>query len=109
MAEFFENPWMKYLEDLPRAPFYAMAQPFTQTTGGRRQSESVFNDALNEYYGAVGQQILSGQTPSMTFTSFLQDYQDTGDQFPFAQRFAERRRQFGDTTRFVPRTRSIFY
>ena len=108
MAEFFENPWMKYLEDLPRAPFYAMAEPFTLTTGGRSQAESVFNEALNEYYGAVGQQILSGQTPSMTFTSFLQGT-DTGNEFPFAQRFAERRRQFGDTTRFVPRTRSIFY
>lgn len=91
-----------------QSTFLCDGSTFTQTTGGRRQAESVFNDALNEYYGAVGQQILSGQTPSMTFTSFLQGT-DTGNEFPFAQRFAERRRQFGDTTRFVPRTRSIFY
>jgi len=111
MPEFWENPWVKYLEEIPRAPFYAMAQPFVAAggTSGGRKAESVFSDALNEYYGAVGQQILSGKTPSLTFTSFLQNYGDTNQMFPYAERFGAKGRQFGDTTRYAPRTRSLFF
>tara|TARA_R100000234_G_scaffold24292_3_gene13993 strand:- start:170 stop:487 length:318 start_codon:yes stop_codon:yes gene_type:complete len=105
MANGIDDVFANFLEDEPRAAFFGTlrTQPgFRDTPGERRQAQDIYQSALSDFYGQLGQDILSGQTPNMTFTDFLQD-------FPFTERFAQMGRQYNQLSRYRPRTRFLYY
>ena len=93
-----------FLEDEPRAAFFGTLgqQGMLDTAGRRRQAENIYQDALSSFYGQLGEQILSGGSPTQTFTNFLQD-------FPFTERFAQMGRQYNQAGRYRPRTRFLYF
>ena len=57
---------------------------------------------MTEFYGKLGENILGGGEPTMTFSNFLED-------FPFTDRFAQLGRQFSQQSRYKPSTRFLYY
>lgn len=107
MASVFDslNPtFAGFLEEEPRAAFFGTlgSKGLLDTESRRRQASDVYNQALQGFYGKLGEQILGGGAPTMTFTDYLQE-------FPFTQRFAQLGRQYGNSNAFSPRTRFLYY
>lgn len=108
----FKNPsWEEtfsgFLEEEPRAAFFGTlasktSDAFQDTAARRRQAQDIYGQALGDFYGKLGEQIMSGQPPTMKFTEFLQD-------MPFTERFAQQGRQFNELSRYRPRTRYLYY
>ena len=69
------NPFRDFLETDQgrRAAFFGGVPGFQQ--GGNRQQffTNLFPQFENRYLGALGQQIQSGQAPTLSFTDFLQN------------------------------------
>ena len=81
------NPFLSFLEDEPRTAFFSRQDDFTRQGSSldRRAFSGLYDDAVNQYFGSVGDQIRSNQTPDLTFNSFL-------DNFPFLARLGQARR-----------------
>ena len=72
----FDNPFLRFLEEDPLGRRAALfAQP--GVSGGGYQSQhffaNLFPQVENRFLGALGQQIQSGQAPTLSFTDFLQN------------------------------------
>ena len=93
-----------FLEEEPRAAFFGtLGQKGLMSSPNRRkQDEDIYSGAMTEFYGKLGEQILGGGEPTMTFTDFLQD-------FPFTDRFAQLGRQYSQQSRYRPSTRFLYY
>jgi hypothetical protein len=93
-----------FLEEEPRAAFFGTLgqKGLLDSAGRRKQAEDIYSGAMTEFYGKLGEQILGGGEPTMTFSSFLQDY-------PFTDRFAQLGRQYSQLNRYRPSTRFLYY
>ena len=80
----FSNPFQEFLEENPRAAFYAQGDPFGgDRTGGPREKQvfqNQFQNIYNQYMGTLGQQVQRGEVPSLRFQDYLKD-------FSFSQHF----------------------
>jgi hypothetical protein len=84
--------------DAPQLFFGSVAQQ-ARNPAERRYLSGQFEDFLNQYQGALGQQMLSGQHPSLTAQEFI-------GQMPLSQRFPMSPSMIGrGTRRFAPVTR----
>lgn len=98
--------WKGFLEEHPESAYYAY-QGQQRTPNQKKYFQDQFADVQNKYKGQLGQQIMGGGTPNLTFTDFLSQYfapqggaeQEWGSMTP-------RQRGF-DYGRFAPATRWI--
>ena len=100
---FLNNPFLDYLESSPEGQFgifQSIAQPFATERRKRETISNVFQDAKNEFLGEIASAARRGETPSLTFTEFL-------DQFPTSQRIQQ---QAGSpyTRALAPPTRFLY-
>tara|TARA_R100001086_G_scaffold236145_2_gene159452 strand:- start:402 stop:827 length:426 start_codon:yes stop_codon:yes gene_type:complete len=101
------NPtFASFLEDEPRAAFFA-GVPRGMTMGAdtaRRAARDIYPQALSEFYGALGEQIMRGNQPTLKFTDFLKEN-------PYTERMAALGRQYGGMRQqqFRPRTRRLYF
>ena len=113
----FENPnWQEtfsgFLEEEPRAAFFGtlasktkkLGDVFQDTAARRRQAQDIYGQALGEFYGKLGEQIIGGEAPTAQFSEFLK-----GPDFNFTERFAQQGRQYNELSRYRPRTRHLYY
>ena len=93
-----------FLEEEPRAAFFGTLgqKGMLDSPSRRKRAEDIYSGAMTEFYGKLGEQILGGGEPTMTFTDFLQD-------FPFTNRFAQLGRQYSQQSRYRPSTRFLYY
>jgi|TARA_R100000234_G_C4838276_1_gene109940 hypothetical protein len=102
LDDIFQN----FLEEEPRAAFFGTLRSspdFRDTSARRRQAENIYQDAMSEFYGQLGENIIQGEPiQDFTFTDFLQ-------QFPFTERFAQLGRESSQLNRYRPRTRFLYY
>ena len=97
------NYFQNWLEDEPVATYFSAA-PFTggQTSPtARRWHSGQLGNVRNEYWGQFGEQLRAGQTPSMNFTQFLEDY-------PWTQRYTTAGRPGADIGQFSPGVRRFY-
>ena len=110
----FENPnWQEtfsgFLEEEPRAAFFGTlasktGDAFQDTAARRRQAQDIYGQALGDFYGKLGEQIIGGEAPTTQFSEFLK-----GPDFNFTERFAQQGRQYNELSRYRPRTRFLYY
>ena len=100
----FANPFASFLDEEPRAGFFAQQERFGRSPNQRRFFQQNFQPVYDRFLGQLGQQVQQGMTPSLTFPDFLQD-------FNFNQFFREQPQFFQglNTQRFAPSTRFIFF
>jgi len=98
-----------FLEEEPRAAFFGTlgtagegGKSLLDSSSRRKQASSIYDEALQGFYGKLGEQVLGGGAPTATFTDYLKD-------FPFTQRFAQLGRQYDQGSQFSPRTRFLYY
>tara|TARA_R110002110_G_scaffold72519_1_gene192895 strand:+ start:206 stop:514 length:309 start_codon:yes stop_codon:yes gene_type:complete len=93
-----------FLEEEPRAAFFGTLgqKGMMDSPNRRKQAEDIYSGAMTEFYGKLGEQILGGGEPTMTFSNFLED-------FPFTDRFAQLGRQYSQQSRYKPSTRFLYY
>ena len=93
-----------FLEEEPRAAFFGTLgqKGLMDSAGRRKQAEDIYSGAMTEFYGKLGEQILGGGEPTMTFSNFLED-------FPFTDLFAQLGRQYSQQSRYRPSTRFLYY
>ena len=101
------NPFIDYLDYDPVATYYSSptGQAFMgQSAGQERYYRGQYQDAYNDYLGALGSQIRQGAAPNMRFADYLEDY-------PFTERYAALTpQQAGRSTRqYSPSTRHIYF
>ena len=101
------NPFMDFLELEPTAAYYSSPggmQFASGNQGQRRYFQNQFQNVYNEFLGALGSQIRSGQEPTMRWTDYLENV-------PFTARYAALSpEQAGRTTRrYSPNTRQIYF
>ena len=95
------------LEQLPTAAYYS--SPTGQSFGAgspRRQRyfQQNYQNVYNQYMGALGEQLRSGELPDMTFENFL-----SSD--PWTTRYAQlpQAARGVNTGAYSPRTRFLYY
>tara|TARA_R110000803_G_scaffold104210_5_gene172382 strand:+ start:4904 stop:5212 length:309 start_codon:yes stop_codon:yes gene_type:complete len=93
-----------FLEEEPRAAFFGTLgqKGLLDSSSRRKQANDVYDQAMQGFYGKLGEQVLGGEAPTATFTDYLKD-------FPFTQRFAQLGRQYNQGSQFSPRTRFLYY
>jgi hypothetical protein len=93
-----------FLEEEPRAAFFGTLgqKGLLDSSARRKQANDVYDQAMQGFYGKLGEQVLGGEAPTATFTDYLKD-------FPFTQRFAQLGRQYNQGSQFSPRTRFLYY
>ena len=93
-----------FLEEEPRAAFFGTLgqKGLMDSAGRRKQAEDIYSGAMTEFYGKLGEQILGGGEPTMTFSNFIEDY-------PFTDRFAQLGRQYSQQSMYKPPTRFLYY
>ena len=93
-----------FLEEEPRAAFFGTLgeKGLLDSSSRRKQANDVYDQAMQGFYGKLGEQALGGEAPTATFTDYLKD-------FPFTQRFAQLGRQYNQGSQFSPRTRFLYY
>lgn len=93
-----------FLEEEPRAAFFGTLgqRGLLDTTAQRRQASDIYDQAMQGFYGKLGEQVLGGEAPTTSFSDYLSD-------FPFTDRFAQLGRSYSDSGRFSPRTRFLYY
>ena len=101
------NPFIDYLDYDPVATYYSStgAENFMGgSQGQQRFFRGQYQDAYNDYLGALGRDIRKGTAPDMNFADYLEDY-------PFTERYAALTpQQAGRTTRqYSPSTRHIYF
>ena len=99
------NPYKQFLEGDTRAAFFGTLgrEKMLDTSARRRQAEDVYQQAMQGFYGKLGEQALSGEAPTLQFTDYVQQ------QFPFTERFAQLGRQQSQTSKYRPPTRRLFF
>ena len=97
------NPYKSFLEEEPRTAFYGLLdqQGMLDSPGRQREAENIYQQAMQGFYGKLGSMALSEQAPTLQFSDYIQQ------NFPFTERFAQIGR--GQSSRFSPRTRRLFY
>ena len=93
------NPFMGYLNETPAAGYYSFLYSMNLTPNQRLWGQNAQSDFYNQYQGALGNQIKSGQQPTLEWTDFLNGLN-------FQQQFADQtqfQRQAG-MANFNPRT-----
>lgn len=95
------------LDALPEATYYSSGAGQSFGSGGARKQryyQQGYGDTYNQYMGALGQQIRSGNDPSLTFDSFL-------DSDPWTSRYAQlpQSARGVNTGMYNPRTRFLYY
>jgi hypothetical protein len=102
---FGPNVFQQFLEEEPRAAYFALDKPFGSTSTPRQKGffQNQFQNIQDEYLGALGRQIKDDRLPTLRFSDFLKD-------FPFSKRYAATPPQYrGDFPRqFSPPTRFLF-
>ena len=77
--------WADYLQQLlneePKLAYYADLYGQPRSPNQLKFGQNAYQDIYNQYFGALGQQIMGGQDPTLKFQDFL-------SQSPFSQRFA---------------------
>ena len=71
-----DNPWLPLLDDSDfgsRLSFFSRV-PQRLSGSSQRAAQSLYQPTLNQFQGQLGQQLRSGQTPSLTFEDFLNSY-----------------------------------
>lgn len=99
------NPFQDFLEESDvgqRANFFSR-QGTRGTPTRSRFFENQFSTIQNQFLGALGAQIRGGEQPTLTFESFLNDFDLNTF---FASQPPAQRGQF--PSRFAPRTRTFF-
>ena len=93
-----------FLEEEPRAAFFGTLgqQGLLDTAARRRQASDVYDQAMQGFYGKLGEQVLGGEAPTTSFSDYL-------SAFPFTDRFAQLGRSYSNSGRFSPRTRFLYY
>ena len=67
------NPFLRYLDDEPRAAFFSRSNQFGRSPRQRQFFEGDFSNIYNEYLGFLGTQAREGQLPTGDFNSFLEN------------------------------------
>ena len=95
-----------FLEEEPRAAFFGTLgqKGMLDTPSRRKQASSIYDEALQGFYGKLGEQIIGGEAPTAQFSEFLK-----GPDFNFTERFAQQGRQYNELSRYRPRTRHLYY
>mgnify|MGYP003139410132 CR=1 FL=1 len=99
----FQNPFLDYLEATPEGQFgifQSIAQPFATEKRKRETISNVFQQARNEFLGELATAARQGETPTTTFSEFL-------EKFPTSQRIEQ---QAGSpfTRSLAPPTRFLY-
>jgi|TARA_R100001198_G_scaffold87338_1_gene62419 hypothetical protein len=99
----FQNPFLDYLEGSTEGQFgifQSVAQPFATERRKRETISNVFQQARNEFLGEIAGAARRGETPTTTFTQFL-------EQFPVSARIQQ---QAGSpfTRSLAPPTRFLY-
>ena len=75
------NFFLDLLEEQPQVGYAGFLEGLLGGQGGQgfspnrqRFLQSQFNPTFNRYQGALGQQIMRGQTPDLRFMDFLQNF-----------------------------------
>lgn len=91
-----QNPWLPWFEDDPDLAYYAM-RPQSGAPSFLDYWRQRGGQTWGDYQGALGQMMLRGQAPILTYPDFLKSY-------PFMQRYAQLGpEQRGDNpSRFAP-------
>jgi len=103
---FGQDVFRDFLEQEPRTAFFSFQNQFGRSPHQRRFFQGQFQDIYNEYLGALGSQIRSGQAPTKRFAGFLEN-------LPFTNRFSSlpptMRPGGGFSSRFAPRSRFLTF
>ena len=93
-----------FLEEEPRAAFFGTLgqKGLLDTPSRQRQASDIYNQALQGFYGKLGEQVLGGGAPDLSFSDYLKD-------LPFTERFAQMGRQYSNQGRYSPRTRFLYH
>lgn len=67
-----------FLEESPRAAFFAAMRPWIKSPAKRRFAETQFDPFYDWYQGALGQQAMQGGIPSLNFADYLKAPQAFG-------------------------------
>ena len=99
------NPYSQFLEGATRAAFFGTLgkENMLDTSARRRQAEDIYQQAMQGFYGKLGEQALAGDAPTLHFTDYVQK------QFTFTERFAQLGRQQSQSSRYRPPTRRLFF
>ena len=103
------NPWVRYLDEQPKAAFLGAAQPWLAAAGNTRANQrsidQVFQQTLSDFQTELGRRSLSNEEPNLLFSQF------TGGLNPmdFTRRFAGVTDAIPSTQRFNPRTRRLYF
>ena len=99
------NPYRQFLEGDTRAAFFGTLgkENMLDTSARRRQAEDIYQQAMQGFYGKLGEQALAGDAPTLQFTDYVQK------QFPFTERFAQLGSQQSQSSRYRPPTRRLFF
>tara|TARA_Y100000310_G_scaffold312799_1_gene360460 strand:+ start:2006 stop:2362 length:357 start_codon:yes stop_codon:yes gene_type:complete len=106
----FANPFASFLDEEPRAGYFAQQERFGRSPNQRRFFQQSFQPVYDRFLGQLGQQVQQGQAPTLQFAapqgepSFLQD-------FNFDQFFRSQPQFFQglNTQQFAPSTRFLFF
>lgn len=104
--------FINLLEEEPKTAFFS--RPELQQGGGfsprqRRTFRDSFGQIQDQFLGALGAQLRSGQTPDLGFDQFLSGSQvPSQDPFSFLNFFQQQNPFSGNIGRFNPRTRQLF-
>ena len=77
------NAFLEFLESAglgQQAAFFGML-PENLTRGQESFAQSLFPRTQNRFAGALGRQILGGEDPTLTFTDFLRNNLNFGQEF----------------------------
>ena len=99
----YRDEFLDSLESDPRYIYYANVG---QQGGGRnrqRRLRGMFSDVQNQFMGALGQQVLSGQAPTLRFRDWIRDFENRGGFRDMDRDFRIRGRQMSG----MPRTRFL--
>ena len=101
----YSDKFKDFLEGDTRTAFFGdiSRRNLLDSPARRRQAEDVYHQAMQGFYGKLGEQALRGDAPTFQFTDYLQQ------EFPFTERFTQLGRQYSQASRLNPRTRRLFF
>lgn len=73
MADSFFD-WRDLLEEVPESAYFSYQNQPGRSPNQLRHFQSQFENVQKQYKGAVGQQIRSGETPSLRLEDFLSQW-----------------------------------
>ena len=96
--------WQSFLEDKPESAYFGY-QNQQRSPNQQKYFQNQFSNVQNQYLGKLGQQIMGGGAPSLSFTDYLQQY--FAPQGGAAQQWGSMSpgQRGMNTQQFAPRTR----